>query len=105
MRRSYDPGIYDHLRPAGYGDDFAAIFAHAGRGLLVGLVVSVFQATTQIQEMTLQFSPPILAIMGALVVAAPRMLEKLMGFTSNILQNFPEWARLGAGVAASGLTP
>lgn len=76
-----------------------------GVGLLVGLVVSVFQATTQIQEMTLQFIPKIMAIMGALVLAAPWMLEKLMSFTGNILLNFPEWIRSGLGAAVSGLAP
>lgn len=46
-------------------------------GLLVGVVVSLFQALTQIQEMTLAFVPKILAIFVSLLIALPFMAEKL----------------------------
>ena len=46
-------------------------------GLIVGLAISLFQALTQIQEMTIAFVPKILAIFVALVVALPFMAEKL----------------------------
>ena len=46
-------------------------------GLIVGVVISLFQALTQIQEMTLVFVPKILAIFLAMLVALPFMAEKL----------------------------
>ncbi len=46
-------------------------------GLAVGLVISLFQALTQIQEMTIAFVPKILAIFMSLIVALPFMAEKL----------------------------
>jgi flagellar biosynthesis protein FliQ len=46
-------------------------------GLAVGIVISLFQAITQIQEMTLAFVPKILAIFVSLLVALPYMAEKL----------------------------
>ena len=47
-----------------------------GLGLMVGLAVSIFQATTSIQEMTLTFVPKILAVLLGLLYFAPWMLEK-----------------------------
>ncbi len=46
-------------------------------GLLVGVVISLFQALTQIQEMTLAFVPKILAIFVSLLIALPFMAEEL----------------------------
>lgn len=74
-----------------------------GVGLVVGLMVSVFQATTQIQEMTLQFIPKIICISLTLVLVGPWMLEELSDFTIRILTTFPEWVRTGFGVANLGL--
>ncbi|EPZ46248.1 flagellar biosynthesis protein FliQ [Alicyclobacillus acidoterrestris] len=56
-------------------------------GLAVGLLISIFQATTQIQEQTLAFVPKIVAVMVALLVFGPWMLTNLTDFTSNILSN------------------
>lgn len=57
--------------------------------LVVGLVVGMFQAATQINEMTLSFIPK-LAIVGiALVVAGPWMLNTLISFTKELYQNIP----------------
>jgi flagellar biosynthetic protein FliQ len=64
-----------------------------GLGLVVGLMVSVFQATTQIQEMTLTFVPKILAIMLALVVFAPWMLDKIINFTEQVIISIPNYVR------------
>ena len=74
-----------------------------GVGLVVGLMVSVFQATTSIQEMTLQFIPKIICISITLVVAGPWMLTELSDFTIRILTGFPEWVRVGTGVINPGL--
>lgn len=64
-----------------------------GVGLIVGLAISIFQATTSIQEMTLSFVPKILAVMLGLLYFAPWMLEKMMSFTVNIINNIPMYIR------------
>lgn len=64
-----------------------------GLGLLVGLVVSVFQAATQIQEMTLSFVPKILAAAAAVVIFGPWMLRSLIAFTTKLLLSIPTLAR------------
>lgn len=56
-------------------------------GLVVGLLVSIFQATTQIQEQTLAFVPKIVAVLLALLLFGPWILTKLIDFTSHILGN------------------
>jgi len=53
--------------------------------LVVGLVVSLVQALTQIQEMTLTFIPKILAIFGSLLLFMPFMLATLSGFTERLM--------------------
>lgn len=58
-------------------------------GLLVGLVVSIFQAVTQIQEMTLSFIPKILAVALVLVVAGPWMLDQIVSYTSDLYHSIP----------------
>lgn len=49
--------------------------------LIVGLVVAIFQATTQINEQTLSFAPKIIAIFISLIAFGPWMINKLMDFT------------------------
>ncbi|WP_379126553.1 flagellar biosynthesis protein FliQ [Paenibacillus sp. sgz500958] len=60
-------------------------------GLVVGLIVSIFQATTQIQEQTLAFIPKIVAVMLALLIFGPWILTKLIDFTSQILGNLDQF--------------
>lgn len=74
-----------------------------GVGLVVGLIVSIFQATTQIQEMTLQFIPKIICITLTLVIVGPWMLQELVEFTTHIFTEFPNWVRSGAGIVNPGL--
>lgn len=64
-----------------------------GLGLIVGLMVSVFQATTSIQEMTLTFVPKIIAVLLGLLYFAPWMLDKLVSFTQKIITNIPLYIR------------
>ena len=52
-----------------------------GFGLLVGLIVSVLQAVTQINEMTLSFIPKIIAVMLAFAISLPWLLRTMMDFT------------------------
>lgn len=60
-----------------------------GVGLAVGLIIAVLQATTQIQEMTLSFVPKIVAVLLALLLSAPWMIEKLTGFMSSVITSLP----------------
>lgn len=55
--------------------------------LVVGLVVSIFQATTQIQEQTLAFVPKIIIVLLALLLFGPWILTTLVDFTRGILDN------------------
>jgi len=57
--------------------------------LLVGLLVGVFQAATQINEMTLSFIPKLLGIATALVVAGPWMLKELISYTQTLIASIP----------------
>ncbi len=56
-------------------------------GLAVGLLVSIFQAVTQIQEMTLSFIPKIIVMVALIGVTFPWMLSTLMEYTMALLQN------------------
>lgn len=56
-------------------------------GLLVGLAVSIFQATTQIQEATLAFVPKILAVFLSLIIFSPWLLKKAIEFANYVLSN------------------
>ena len=64
-----------------------------GVGLVVGLLIAILQATTQIQEMTLSFVPKILSVLLALLVAAPWMLDKMSAFTTQIITSIPQFVR------------
>jgi flagellar biosynthesis protein FliQ len=56
-------------------------------GLAVGLMVSIFQAATQINEQTLTFVPKIVAVLGALVIAAPWILNIVLGIAHEVFAN------------------
>ncbi len=58
-----------------------------GIGLLIGLIISVLQAITQVQEQTLTFVPKIIAVFVALLVFGPWMLNILTSFAVNIFAN------------------
>ncbi|PXX77626.1 flagellar biosynthesis protein FliQ [Rivihabitans pingtungensis] len=60
-----------------------------GVALLVGLLVSVLQAATQINEMTLTFIPKLLAMFVVLVVAGPWMINTLMDYTIRLFTSIP----------------
>lgn len=62
-------------------------------GLVVGILVSVFQATTQIQEQTLSFIPKVAAVVIVMVLAGPWMLSQITGFTSHILGHLDSYIR------------
>ena len=57
-------------------------------GMLVGLIISVFQSVTQIQEITLTFVPKIVVVMVAFLLFLPWMLGVLMGFVRPLFGGF-----------------
>ena len=61
-----------------------------GIGMFVGLIVSIFQTTTSIQEQTLTFVPKLVAIFGAIIVFGSWMIEMLLSFTTHIFSLIPK---------------
>ncbi|UOQ85589.1 flagellar biosynthesis protein FliQ [Gracilibacillus salinarum] len=59
--------------------------------LVVGLLVSIFQATTQIQEQTLAFIPKIVAVLLGILVFGPWMLATMVEYTANLFQNINQF--------------
>ena len=62
-----------------------------GLGLLVGLLVSIFQATTSIQEQTLAFIPKIIAVFVEILIFGPWMLRIMVEYLTNLLVNLPSY--------------
>jgi len=62
-------------------------------GLAVGLIVSIFQAATQINEMTMTFIPKILAVGLALLIFFPWMLQTMIEFVRNLFINIPNYIK------------
>lgn len=58
--------------------------------IFIGLAVSIFQATTQIQEQTLTFVPKLIVILVIVVVTGPWMLNVLIDFTTNLFEVIPK---------------
>jgi len=58
--------------------------------LVVGLIIAVFQATTQIQEQTLTFAPKMVVVFGVLALMGSWMGALLLGFASRVFERFPE---------------
>jgi flagellar biosynthetic protein FliQ len=64
-----------------------------GIGLLVGVLVSILQAATQIQEMTLTFVPKILSILVGLLFLLPWIMNQVTGFALELFTNLPNYTR------------
>lgn len=62
-------------------------------GLGVGLIISILQATTSIQEQTLTFIPKIAAIFGSIIIFGPWILSSMSQFTIRLMQRISEFAR------------
>lgn len=60
-------------------------------GLVVGLLVSIFQATTQINEMTLSFVPKILAVIAVIILTMPWMLNMILDYTKMLINLIPRF--------------
>ena len=64
-----------------------------GLGLIVGLLVAVFQATTSIQAQTLAFIPKIIAVFVAILIFGPWMLRIMVEYVTNVFVNLPQYLR------------
>ncbi len=60
-----------------------------GFGLVVGLIVSIFQAATQIHEMSLTFIPKIIAVGTALAIFGPWIVRQVVGYAESLLTSIP----------------
>ena len=63
-----------------------------GMAMLAGLVISLFQAVTSINEQTLSFVPKALCVLGVLLVLLPWLIRQLVGFTAGIIEKIPQMA-------------
>ncbi|MBT8763635.1 flagellar biosynthesis protein FliQ [Desulfohalobiaceae bacterium Ax17] len=64
-----------------------------GVGLVVGVLVSIIQAATQLQEMTLTLVPKIISIFIVLLIAFPWIMDKMITYTRELLLNLPNYIR------------
>lgn len=62
-------------------------------GMVVGLIISVFQAVTQIQEMTLSFVPKLIVVFAVLIGLSPWLMEVMITYTSGIFINIPNYIK------------
>lgn len=62
-------------------------------GLIAGLIISIFQATTQINEMTLSFVPKIILVGIVIIFLMPWMTTTMIDFTENILNQIPTFIK------------
>ncbi len=60
-------------------------------GLIAGLAISIFQATTQINEMTLSFVPKIIIVVAIIIFTMPWMMNMMIEFTTDILNKIPNF--------------
>lgn len=64
-----------------------------GVAMIIGLLVSIFQAATQINESTLSFLPKIAAMIVVLIMLSPWMIRKLNDYTHQVYEKIPEFSR------------
>ncbi len=63
-----------------------------GMAMIAGLVISLFQAVTSINEQTLSFVPKALCVLGLLLLLLPWLIRQLVGFTASIIEKIPQMA-------------
>jgi flagellar biosynthetic protein FliQ len=62
-------------------------------GLIAGLIISIFQATTQINEMTLSFVPKIIVVAGIIIILMPWMSTTMIDFTKGVFERIPDFVQ------------
>lgn len=86
-----DQGIIIDLVRQGLYTVIIVVAPVLGAGLATGLVVAILQATTQIQEQTLAFVPKIFAVLIAIGVFGPWMLNTFVDFVTELFSNIPQY--------------
>ena len=61
--------------------------------MIVGLIIGIVQALTQINEVTLSFVPKILAVFGALAIAGPWLISTMLSYTTDLFNSLPSMVR------------
>jgi flagellar biosynthesis protein FliQ len=84
-----DQDVVVNLATTAMSVAFKVAMPMLGAGLCVGLLVSIFQAVTQIQEQTLAFIPKVLAMAAILLFLGPWMLNQLLGYTTDLWAGIP----------------
>jgi len=84
-----DQDVVVNLSTAALALAFKVAMPMLGAGLVVGLVVSIFQAVTQIQEQTLAFIPKVIALAAVLLLLGPWMLNQLLTYTADLWGGIP----------------
>jgi len=84
-----DPQVVLDLYGRGFYLIIVLVSALMVPGLIAGLIVSVFQAATQINEQTLSFLPRFIITIGVIMYLGPWILSKLTDFTVQLLTNIP----------------
>lgn len=64
-----------------------------GASLIIGIVVSLIQAVTQVNEMTLTFVPKLIGVFVAMLIFGPWMMETLLGFSAGLFANMASYGR------------
>jgi flagellar biosynthetic protein FliQ len=64
-------------------------------GLIIGLLVSIFQAVTSIQEQSLSFIPKVVGVAALIILLGPWMLDQLVSYTQNLFLSIPQLLGLG----------
>ena len=68
---------------------FLASSPMLGLALIIGLAIGIFQAVTSVNEMTLTFIPKIIVVLVALIIFAPWIMNIVMTFTTNVMNQVP----------------
>ena len=84
-----DQDVVVNLSTAALALAFKVAMPMLGAGLVVGLVVSIFQAVTQIQEQTLAFIPKVIALAAVLMLLGPWMLNQMLTYTADLWGGIP----------------
>jgi flagellar biosynthetic protein FliQ len=58
-------------------------------GVVVGLVIGLFQAVTQVQDQTISFVPKIVAMVGALALCLPWLVQRMVEYSQELIENIP----------------
>lgn len=85
--------LITQILQGGIWEVFVLIAPVLGSALIIGLIISIFQATTSIQEQTLTFLPKLLVILLVIALLGGWMFARMRNFTVNLFQLIPQMAK------------